>query len=527
MKNLMRREYLFLLIFFLLFLLGCETRDVQNESGQEFDESQITNSQSQIAVATHIIASTERPTAIEENIKVPETTLTSTNIVSLTPTIETIKLAATPTLSNTNSNDNETKFSPDQSVVTSALHGQLDEGVTVNFVNGLQIATNVKWSPNSEWLAFWVSTEEDLSNRTNFSSPPPGHLNFINVLSSNWCSMKSIQFESVPINTPDYFLWSDTELIISSKDQNQTIYVEPCLEGSRIERIFTPRADLDIDIQSFDNSVSPNGEMNVDTQFEQDPDNNQNDLLFATTNFILTSSGEVIFSLTWNSAGGVGTPGLGGGWVNDTYFLISSTRDQGPLLIDVSSQKSIPIVELADGLYETSLELSYSTLIAYSIPLNPDKIFIQDFAEPRDAWIFSIEDSQLDLLPYQNFTSPLFINNKTQTYLVLEKRIGSGIQEKFEVWTRPVENNSDDWVMLDSGMDYALWNDIGTEVVFTDGSKIRWKQFPSGSEYVATQSDKYWTNPILWSHDHRSIVLHGTIPDQQGQALFILTNRTE
>jgi hypothetical protein len=46
------------------------------------------------------------------------------------------------------------------------------------------------WSPDSQWIAYWVSSQEDMEQPTNFM--PGGTLNFRNVASGETCSVSQL-----------------------------------------------------------------------------------------------------------------------------------------------------------------------------------------------------------------------------------------------------------------------------------------------------------------------------------------------
>src|SRR5688572_6693001 len=183
------------------------------------------------------------------------------------------------------------------------------------------------WSPDSQWIAYWESSQEDVERPTN--GMPGGTLNFINVTTGEGCAVS--QFVTAGSGTAKVYWSNEMEAIIAMGEE--TFTGKPCQSEAyrKLDGYVTePLPNL---------ALSPDGEYHADTLLES----NENGMLTFETTITAAGSTQPAQRVTWQIDERLGTYGLGGEWISKEQFLLYETLDEGPLILDVK-HGTIPIL---------------------------------------------------------------------------------------------------------------------------------------------------------------------------------------
>lgn len=191
------------------------------------------------------------------------------------------------------------------------------------------------WSPDGQWLAYWVSSQEDLERSSNFM--PGGTLNFRSVISGETCAVSEF---ATPDNQSAKIYWSESmEAIIIMG--GETFAGKPCqTEPYRKLEDFISESTPDL-------SLSLNGKYRADTVL----DSHDNGILTFETTVTDVGSKQPVQHVTWQIDERVGDYGLGGEWISTEQFLLYETLDQGPLILD-TERGVIPVLAELFGVAE-------------------------------------------------------------------------------------------------------------------------------------------------------------------------------
>lgn len=243
-------------------------------------------------------------------------------IIIGTPEPETINHATSTRVQN-DIGTNELTFS---SAVPTAITNQSStlEPTVVETANPERTVTPVataarifplSWSPNSEMLAYWTFTDEEVA--LDFTLPP-GTLNFFNVSTGESCQ-SSIEV-AYGYFSPTLFWLPDGRVQLLVEDG--TMAGTPCQDDFKV--IDGSQYNVSTDL-----SLSPSGDYRVHT-------NEIESTRFKTT-LTNESTGELLAAVDWQTIAALGNPGLGGQWLTPDEFLIQQSTE-GPLLVSIKGE---------------------------------------------------------------------------------------------------------------------------------------------------------------------------------------------
>jgi hypothetical protein len=187
------------------------------------------------------------------------------------------------------------------------------------------------WSPDSRWVAYWVSSQEDVDNSPPYSFPA-GALHLANVEADESCAVP--EFMSQDGAT---IHWSDDgAVIVGTVDGWFT--GQPCQDKS-----YAPLAD-----QAPDDSPAPDPALSPDGLYRAVTALQSSDGGFLTFETTLAASDETqpLQRVTWQIDERLGDYGLGGEWISRNQFLVYETLTQGPLILDVEGNVRPVLSEL-------------------------------------------------------------------------------------------------------------------------------------------------------------------------------------
>lgn len=371
------------------------------------------------------------------------------------------------------------------------------------------------WSPDGQWLSFWGSGKGNEEWKSADAGSEAKRLNFVNVMTGAWCEMSSIALsERFPTG-----IWLDNSTyFVTSEIAQRTVRLTPCSESSMSVEPYTPFEAIAPQIVADEKqSLSPNKEFSVITTFDEPPSNSKFLGAVATTTFTrVGESNSFEVSYQPNIA-----DGLGGQWVSERLFLINTSVERGPLLVDVLEERVMPLLDYGLKMVQPN-ETGYGMFTARPLTQFGSDYLILTTVD--HAWLFSIKKLTVFPLPFNGVARFLPLSDSV-TYLVLQDH-RDVIPDRWDLYIHPFERGKDpqtwEWVLLDEMVNSWQWSQSGNAVVLAADDTIRWRQFPSGELTGEAAIDGYTMEVLAWSPNNRAVLLRG-INKQNEQLVAILT----
>lgn len=172
------------------------------------------------------------------------------------------------------------------------------------------------WSPDGAYFAFWTFHGAQIWD---YLSPLPGSLAFYEAPTGRICTFPDIlNYQSQIYNV----YWQEDNLVLVQDDQSAWLGA-PCADSVQETASIQPEYRL------LPPLLSPSGRYKVENQFYLD-DNPQR----ARTSIHDVATGQIVNEVEYTFIESLGL-GWGDHWVTESLYLISTTSDQGPLLLDV------------------------------------------------------------------------------------------------------------------------------------------------------------------------------------------------
>lgn len=371
------------------------------------------------------------------------------------------------------------------------------------------------WSPDSRWVAYWVSSQEDVDSALAYW--PVGALHFANVETGETCAVPELVSQD-----GGTIGWSDEGAAIVSTAAGW-FSGWPCqAEPYAALTDYAPNEG-----QTPDPALSPDGRYRATTVLQSSEDGIET---FETT--ITTASDlQPLQRVTWQIDQRIGDYELGGEWVSRSQFLIYESLVEGPLLID-ADRGVTPVATGLFGLQEipSILDEEGYGFRAIAIPgTEPDGfhlllagVGVEDNF-PR-VMLYHAEDGLVEMLPYRYVWWEPF--SADHDWLLMDARPTVGGHESHEIQIRRVEVVGGEWRLLATGVDSALWNAEWTEMAFYDDATVTWLTFPDGDLLGRWDTGQFWTYPVAWSPDGRFLATEGNVPGMWQYGLFVLESPT-
>jgi hypothetical protein len=369
------------------------------------------------------------------------------------------------------------------------------------------------WSPDSQWFAYWISSQDDVEQPT--KAMPGGTLSFLNVITGESCAVS--QFIT-PDNQAAQVVWSDQTEAIVVLDED-TFIGKPCqpepyrpLEGYVRE-----------EKQLTDPALSPDGQHYANTILQS----NENGILTFETTITATHSAQPSQHVIWQIDERLGEYGLGGEWISQEQFLLYESLDQGPLVIDIEHVVTPILTELL-GLEEIPSILGKEGygFRAYALPgVERDSfhLLVQGVGtEENFPWVklYHADNRLVETLPFHYiWWKPFSANGQ---WLLMDEHPDIGGYESHVLWIRRVEEVASDWQMIASDIDSMLWTPDWTEMAFNSAEKVIWQTFPEADRIGQWNTGQFSASPIAWSPNGRFLVTVGNIPGLWEYGMFVL-----
>lgn len=362
------------------------------------------------------------------------------------------------------------------------------------------------WSPDSETLAFWTFTEEEVA--ADFTLPP-GTLSFYQTRTGETCQSSvnvSYGYGSQVIS------WLSEGRIEVLNDQGQILHGTPCQD----DFVVADGGETTIEGKA----LSPDDRFYVST-VETEPQK------FITSIFDAATK-EVLHTTAWESAGGLGGIGLGGQWVADDIFLIWTTVEE-------------PLLFMADGEVVPVVSQLFDQSIATICPTTPCETYFATagaMVEGTDSYhlVLYTQGIEADFPPVRlyhsesgeveelDFTQQGGFSPDGRTLLLYT----SLPAESQSLWIRLVDPpGSETRLLLTTDMNPfpISWSPDSTKLVTTSSGNITIFSIPDGTIYKTWDTDGVQTFAGNWSPDSRYLAVQGILTPGQEEALFVIQAR--
>ena len=369
------------------------------------------------------------------------------------------------------------------------------------------------WSPDSQWIAFWVSSTDDIASSPS-DKMPGGTLYFANIRTRQSCA--ETQFTTPSYETVKVHWSNDGRAIVIMPD---VVYIgNPCQTGSYSQET-NPGG---IETQSPGQSLSPNGLYDVDTTLQL----SENGFFTFKTTITTADHVRVLQSVTWKIEQREGRYEhfLGGEWISSKQFLLNETQTEGPLIIDVDKGVISVVTKLFNLGKIPQMSVEGYGLVAIAAPKMDQNDYhlllkgIGTEASFPKVMLYHSENRVVETLPFSHVWSVPF--SPDGQWLLMDSR--SDLDDSHIIWIRPIENIGGEWQQITSGLYSAMWNDNWTEMVFIKDENIIWQTFPEARLIGGWDTNPYWTYSLEWSPNGQFLVVEGNVPGVADYGLFVL-----
>jgi hypothetical protein len=370
------------------------------------------------------------------------------------------------------------------------------------------------WSPDGNWLAYWLSVELPQS----FYPFPPGKLHFLNIRTGLACSHS----EYVARSHGDRLVWpSDGQVQIILASDKLAFRGTPC-KGDFVKIPYRP------EVKETDSILSPKGGYRARSTSRTESDGTLN----AITTITRVATGRAETIIKWRHRGGEGELGPGGQWLIEGAFLIYETLDQGPLLITVGKGTVRVAPELfrapavigereGDLVFLRAVGAAVNGADAYHIAMHG----VGTEAAFPPVRLYHSETGKVEELGFRYLWTPAF--SPDGRWLLLDERPVSGGYESYALWVRAVDPDTGGAQILASssiaqGSPYTLWAPDWRKVALGFPGHVSVYTFPDGVPVGSWETKPFDTVPRLWSPDNKFVAVEGNVPGEWQQALFVI-----
>ena len=375
------------------------------------------------------------------------------------------------------------------------------------------------WSPDGRWLAYWLSSPDDVANQLP-GVMPAGSLYFGDPATGQTCAAP--QFHPDP-GLPASVHWGEdgAAMVVMGEEAFSGL---PCQAGP-----FAPFAYArPQEAGGPDRAPSPDNRYWANTGLVS----RENGVLTFETTLTASQDGAILQALTWQIDERLGDYGLGGAWVSPTQFLITESLSHGPVIMDIQ-RGMLPVLS-------TWLDLDEIPSI-----LGPEGYSLRATAAPgpgTDTFHLALSgiglegnfppvrlihahNGLVETLPYRQswgFSADgewLFL----QAEVIASQLPAGGQNTGYDIWGRRLEDVQGAWQLVAPGVDSLLWREDGGELAFIQNETgVVWQTFPAGEWLGRWQTGGYRVQPAAFSPDGRYLAVAGGLPGQWEHALFVL-----
>ncbi len=372
------------------------------------------------------------------------------------------------------------------------------------YVSGAYIIVG-DWSPDSQWLAYWLSEEADLARLEPYAWPG-GALHLLDSRSGESCSLP--QFHAAAWGQMSVTWASDGRLVVQDWHANEQWQGQPCQPDSFVRLAEPPTPPVE---PAVDKGLSPNGRFRITLELLEEEEDDWRTML--TT--LRAEGGAEITAVTWRTQTTFAEDDPGGEWLSPTQFFIRFA-DGGPLLLDANRPGQT--VNAQTGLFGLARPAEDRGMVAVPGPA-PDSFYLLLLSNRFDTapiQLYHANSGLVETLPYYR-SVPLAPD---QQWLLMYGEGGN------ELWIRRLNEVGGEWRLLGEGVYTYRWNAENTEIALGhDWQAVTWQAFPSGELIGQWSIAPFFPYQLGgWSPDGRFLVVLGAADDapwQRPQALFL------
>jgi hypothetical protein len=323
------------------------------------------------------------------------------------------------------------------------------------------------WSPDSQWLAYWLSDQADMEGLEPYHWPG-GRLYLLNSSSGQSCELP--QFRTTAWGQKRVVWEADNSLVVYDWEANQQWQGLPCQTDSFLlssqQPVPTPTPD-------FYSGWSPDGRFRIHTELEAEEEERWT---FLTV--LRDQEGREITAVTWQAHAGL-SHATGGDWLTPTQFFLRFVRD-GVLLLDAARPGEV--INVPVDLFGIEAPEEHGGMISRAGPeADSFYLLLRPGRFSSYFYLYHGHSGQVERLPYR---SPSLPNFSPDNQWLLD--LGEG-----DLWLRPTADIEGEWQLLAEGVYSRLFNDDLTELMLTryeprgaDQSDVDllliWLTFPEG-----------------------------------------------
>jgi hypothetical protein len=372
------------------------------------------------------------------------------------------------------------------------------------YVSGAHIIVG-DWSPDSQWLAYWLSTEADLAGLEPYAWPG-GMLHLLDSRSGESCPLP--QFHTATWGQMSVTWESDGSLIVQDWENNEQWRGQPCQPDSSV-RLAEPPMPADEPVE--DRYLSPDGRLRITLELQEEEEEHWRVML--TT--LRQVGGEEITAVTWRTRAAFAEDDPGGEWLSPTQFFIR-LADGGPLLLDANRPGQA--INVQTDLFGLARPAEDRGVAAAPGP-SPDSFYLLLLSNrfyTAPIQLYHANSNLVESLPY--YRSAPF--SRDHQWLLMYGEEGNNL------WIRRVNDVGGEWRLLGEGIYTYRWNAENTEITLGhDWQAVTWQAFPSGDLIGQWSTAPFFPYHLVgWSPDGRFLIALGSVDDapwRRPQALFL------
>jgi hypothetical protein len=374
------------------------------------------------------------------------------------------------------------------------------------------------WSPDSQWVTFLRSPTPDGEISLHFTNPSTGEE----------CSDPQFVLAQ-PADSREFVLASEWQADGSLIIQDAAGFHQgtPC-EG---EFTLTEQGFVNED-PWLPSETSPDGTYHAATEAVV----RDEERLDVTITITEVSTGAVVRVMEYPHRNGLGSLTRGGEWISSSEFLIWSTLDQGPLLVDVEADTirallpdvfHVEMSSTPDLSYEVRAVVTDAGYHLLLTGMGAEHLF-------PDILLYHPESGEVESVGYKGlwgwgpYASPDGYWLLLDAHPDLTSADGSYQFEGYRLMARPIDPAGSETHFVADGSS-SRWDPAWEHVAMTAAGRmvgepehVSLYRFPDGDLLAVWQTDPYIASPYEWSPDGRYLLLIGNIPETHNQALFIV-----
>jgi hypothetical protein len=349
------------------------------------------------------------------------------------------------------------------------------------------------WSPNSLWIAYWL-TENETS---------PTTLAFTHIISGETCQAEEVQAQSFG---DGHVIWQKDGSIIALPGgftAGEMLRGTPC-------GMFVPANDEILPNPRTRTNLSSDGRYLAEAVIGQTVE----EVFPIELRITEFATGQLLFAMSY-----LGSPHLifgGPRWLNNDIYVIGRTFDQGVLYYSVVEDR---IGQLYPDLLGLESEKDFSFFTQTDPQTGVFHILLLSDGPPL---LYHSEFDQLEELPFANVgnfadaSGGFSLFSHDGKYLLLSQVTGG------HYWLRPVDPPGSPSTQLDYyGVVGGLSPD-GQKLAYLHGKSITITHFPSGEVLAQWHASIHDIQNIWWSPDSNRLIALGHQSETNQTVLFVI-----